>query len=95
KASEWMEENIPLFECPQRNFDLYQIYSIFSAEGEQFEPQKQNCGPVAGAILENFPKEVEAATSIAYFVSSPLYNGSVRIDVRNIRYMSLNFPGNQ
>ena len=41
--------------------NLYQIFSIFSADGEQFEPQKQNCGPVAGAILENFPKEVEAA----------------------------------
>ena len=32
--------------------NLYQIFSIFSADGEQFEPQKQNCGPVAGAILE-------------------------------------------
>ena len=58
--------------CYKDYDDLYQIYSIFSAEGEQFEPQKQNCGPVAGAILENFPKEVEAAASIAYFVSSPL-----------------------
>lgn len=60
--------------------NLYQIFSIFSAEGEQFEPQEQNCGPVAGAILENFPNEVEAATSIAYFVNGPLYNGSVRFD---------------
>ena len=60
--------------------NLYQIYSIFSADGEQFEPQKQNCGPVAGAILENFPREVEAATSIAYFLGGPLYNGSVRFD---------------
>ena len=60
--------------------NLYQIFSIFSADGEQFEPQKQNCGPVAGAILENFPKEVEAATSIAYFLGGPLYNGSVRFD---------------
>ena len=56
-----------------------------------FEPQKQNCGPVAGAILENFPKEVEAAASIAYFVSSPLYNGSVRIDARKILADSLFF----
>lgn len=60
--------------------NLYQIFSIFSADGEQFEPQKQNCGPVAGAILENFPKEVEAATSIAYFLGGSLYNGSVRFD---------------
>ena len=71
--------------CYKDYDDLYQIYSIFSAEGEQFEPQKQNCGPVAGAILENFPKEVE------YFVSSPLYNGSVRIDARKILADSLFF----
>ena len=77
--------------CYKDYDDLYQIYSIFSAEGEQFEPQKQNCGPVAGAILENFPKEVESATSIAYFVSSPLYNGSVRIDARKILADSLFF----
>ena len=77
--------------CYKDYDDLYQIYSIFSAEGEQFEPQKQNCGPVAGAILENFPIEVEAATSIAYFVSSPLYNGSVRIDARKILADSLFF----
>ena len=77
--------------CYKDYDDLYQIYSIFSAEGEQFEPQKQNCGPVAGAILENFPKEVEAPASIAYFVSSPLYNGSVRIDARKILADSLFF----
>ena len=77
--------------CYKDYDDLYQIFSIFSADGEQFEPQKQNCGPVAGAILENFPKEVEAATSIAYFVSSPLYNGSVRIDARKVLADSLFF----
>ena len=43
--------------------NLYQVFSIFTMNGEQLEPQDQNCGPVAGAILENFPKEVEAATS--------------------------------
>ena len=77
--------------CYKDYDDLYQIYSIFSAEGEQFEPKKQNCGPVAGAILENFPKEVEAAASNAYFDSSPLYNGSVRIDARKILADSLFF----
>ena len=44
--------------CYKDYDDLYQIYSIFSAEGEQFEPQKQKCGPVAGAILENFRYEL-------------------------------------
>ena len=42
--------------------------------GEQLEPQDQNCGPVAGAILENFPKEVEAATSYCLWVNDPLYH---------------------
>lgn len=42
-----------------RDYDnLYQLHSIFSSEGQQYEPQEQNCGPVAGAILENFPREV-------------------------------------
>ena len=42
--------------------NLYQIFSVFSANGQTFEPQEMNCGPVAGAIQENLPKEVEAAT---------------------------------
>lgn len=77
--------------CYKDYGDLYQIYSIFSAEGEQFEPQKQNCGPVAGAILENFPQEVESATSIAYFLGAPLYNGSVRFDAKTLLADSLFF----
>ena len=58
--------------------NLYQVFSIFTMNGEQLEPQDQNCGPVAGAILENFPKEVEAATSYCLWVHDPLYHGSVR-----------------
>lgn len=77
--------------CYKDYGDLYQIYSIFSAEGEQFEPQKQNCGPVAGAILKNFPQEVESATSIAYFLGAPLYNGSVRFDAKTLLADSLFF----
>ena len=42
--------------CYKDYDNLYQIFSIFTANGEQFKPQKQNCGPVAGAILENFPQ---------------------------------------
>lgn len=64
-----------------RDYDnLYQLHSIFSSEGQQYEPQQQNCGPVAGAILENFPREVEAATSVARFLGGPIYNGSIRFD---------------
>ena len=77
--------------CYEDYDNLYQIFSIFSADGEQFEPQKANCGPVAGAILENFPQEVESATSIAYFLGAPLYNGSVRFDAKTLLADSLFF----
>ena len=30
KASEWMEENIPLFECPQHNFEEMYYYRWWS-----------------------------------------------------------------
>jgi hypothetical protein len=51
------------FDTCFKDYDnLYQVWSIFSVKGEKFEPQEWNCGPVAGAILENFPKEVESAT---------------------------------
>ena len=30
KASEWMEDNIPLFECPQRNFEEMYYYRWWS-----------------------------------------------------------------
>ena len=77
--------------CYKDYDNLYQIFSIFSADGEQFEPHKANCGPVAGAILENFPQEVESATSIAYFLGAPLYNGSVRFDAKTLLADSLFF----
>lgn len=69
--------------------NLYQVFSIFTMNGEQLEPQDQNCGPVAGAILENFPKEVEAATSYCLWVNDPLYHGSVRFEVRKLAADSL------
>ena len=77
--------------CYKDYDNLYQIFSIFTANGEQFKPQKQNCGPVAGAILENLPQEVEAATSTAYFLGAPLYNGAVRFDARMLLADSLFF----
>ncbi|WP_455585979.1 ABC transporter permease [Bacteroides sp.] len=71
--------------------NLYQVFSIFTINGEQLDPQEQNCGPVAGAILENFPKEVEAATSLCYWMSDPLFNGSVRFEARKLVADSLFF----
>ena len=64
--------------------NLYQIFSVFSANGQTFEPQEMNCGPVAGAIQENFPKEVEAATSYCVWMSAPLYYGSVRFEANKV-----------
>ena len=81
------------FDTCFKDYDnLYQVWSIFSVKGEKFEPQEWNCGPVAGAILENFPKEVESAVSLSTsMVSAPLYNGSVRLDDRKIAADSLFF----
>lgn len=78
--------------CFKNNDDLYQIWSVFTVKGESYEPQEQNSGPVAGAILENFPEQVEAATSVSMWAtSSPIYNGSVRFDDRKIAADSLFF----
>lgn len=58
---------------------IYQLFSIFTINGEQGEPGELNLPPVAGAVLENFPQEVEAAVSVCkYMAFGPLYNGSVR-----------------
>lgn len=46
-----------------RDYDrIYQVWSQFVMNGEKLEPQTMNMGPLAGAILESFPKEVEGAT---------------------------------
>ena len=78
--------------CYQDYDNLYQVWSIFTANGEKYPPQERNCGPVAGAILENFPEQVEAATSIGYgFARKPLYNGTVRFDEKKVTADSLFF----
>lgn len=60
------------FDTCYKDYDnLYQIWSVFTVKGEKYPPQEQNCGPVAGAILENFPEQVEAATSTCYWKILP------------------------
>ena len=72
--------------------DLYQVYSTWSTNGQKYKPSEMSVGPVAGAILENFPKEVEAATCICrYTANQPLYYGSVRFDEKKIMGDSLFF----
>jgi Predicted ABC-type transport system involved in lysophospholipase L1 biosynthesis, permease component len=78
--------------CFKNNGDLYQIFSVWTTNGEKRDPSEQNMGPVAGTILQNFPKEVESATSICeYTVSGPLYYGSVRFDDKKVMADSLFF----
>ncbi len=77
--------------CFKEYDNLYQVFSIFSAKGQVFEPQKANYAPVAGAILENFPKEIEAATCCCEWTKEPLYYGNVRFDTNNITADSLFF----
>ncbi|ADV44148.1 ABC transporter permease [Bacteroides helcogenes] len=78
--------------CFRDTDNLYQVWSVFTVNGEKYPAQEANCGPVAGAILENFSKEVEAATSVGiWVVSAPVYNGAVRFDDNKIAADSLFF----
>lgn len=71
---------------------IYQVWSIFLMEGENPEPQTMNMGPLAGAIFESFPKEVESATCINHYLASwPLYYGNVRFNEKKLCADSLFF----
>lgn len=71
---------------------IYQVWSRFVMNGEKLEPQTMNMGPLAGAILESFPKEVEGATcTCRYLASWPLYYGDHRFDERKLCADSLFF----
>ena len=76
-----------------RDYDrLYQVWSMFILDNEKNEPQTMNMGPLAGAILESFPKEVEGATcTCRYLASWPLYYGNHRFDERKLCADSLFF----
>lgn len=77
--------------CYKDYDNLYQMFSIFSTDNEKGTESEINYGPVAGAILENFPKEVEAATSFCRWMSSPLYNGNNCFDIKKAQVDSLFF----
>lgn len=80
------------FDTCYKDYDnLYQIWSVFTVKGEKYPPQEQNCGPVAGAILENFPEQVEAATSTCHWMNAPLYNENARFDEKKTVADSLFF----
>lgn len=78
--------------CYKECDNLYQVWSVFTMNGKKMDPQQQNSGPVAGAILENFPKEVEAACSTGLWqVTNPLYRGTDRFDDKKLIADSLFF----
>ena len=71
---------------------IYQVWSMFLMEGKEPEPQTMNMGPLAGAILESFPQEVESATCTnRYLASWPLYYGNVRFNEKKLCADSLFF----
>lgn len=76
-----------------RDYDrIYQVWSQFIMNGETLEPQNMNMGPLAGAIFESFPKEVEGATcTCRYLASWPLYYGNHRFNESKICADSLFF----
>lgn len=76
-----------------RDYDrLYQVWSQFIMNGEKNEAQNMNMGPLAGAILENFPKEVESATCTnRYLASWPLYYGNTHFNESKLCADSLFF----
>ncbi len=76
-----------------RDYDrIYQVWSQFVMNGEKLEPQTMNMGPLAGAILESFPKEVEMATCTNRYLSSlPLFYGNHSFRERHLCADSLFF----
>lgn len=76
-----------------RDYDrLYQVWSQFIMNGEKNDAQNMNMGPLAGAILENFPKEIESATCTnRYLASRPLYYGNTRFNESKLCADSLFF----
>lgn len=45
------------FDTCFKDYDnLYQVWSVFTTNGERHEPQEQNSGPVAGAFSRTSPR---------------------------------------
>ncbi len=62
------------------------------SKGEKYPPQEQNCGPVAGAILENFPGTGgKLPPALATGKILPCTMGNIRFDEKKIVADSLFF----
>lgn len=78
--------------CYKESDNLYQLFSVWTQNGEKGEPVDMLLGPVAGAILESFPNEIEATTSSCHWrATGPLYKGSIRFDDSKLLVDSLFF----
>ena len=67
--------------CFKEHENLCQLWTVFTINGKTEKPQEQNLGPMAGAIMERFPDEVVAATSMTkYEFANPLYYGNNRFN---------------
>lgn len=68
--------------CFKDHDKLYQLWNIWTVNGEPLPPSEYIIGAAAGGILDAMPEIVESAASAGIWpVSSPVYNGSVRFDV--------------
>lgn len=78
--------------CFKDHDKLYQLWNIWTVNGEPFPPSEYIIGAAAGGILDAMPEIVESAASAGIWpVSAPIYNGSVRFDDFKIAADSLFF----
>lgn len=79
--------------CFPRYEELYQVWSVFTVNGEEYPPQEYNNGPAAGALLEHFTDDIESAVSLSkHRLNNTLYVGNVAFDnVGNVAADSLFF----
>lgn len=78
--------------CFKDHDKLYQLWNIWTVNGEPLPPSEYIIGAAAGGILDAMPEIVESAASAGIWpVSSPVYNGSVRFDDFKVAADSLFF----
>lgn len=78
--------------CFKDNERLFQLWNVWTVNGEDIKPSEYIIGAVAGGVLEAMPDIVEsAASSGQWMVSAPFYNGDVRFNESKIAADSLFF----
>jgi len=78
--------------CFQENEHLYQLWNVWTVNGEDTPPAERIVGKVAGGMLEAMPDVIESAASTGqWMVSAPLYNGNARFNEPKVVADSLFF----